>query len=118
MPQIFYTDAEYRELLAQKQALESKLATVEAQRPAWAQGYTDDGVAAQGFSNALYTLWAKLKVSDQTQAVLKLGALIERERKLEEVAKREMSCSFTNDGYPKTDEELNTYLAIALTRVK
>jgi hypothetical protein len=56
--------------------LEAKIVHLESRRPHWAKGYTDDGVAAQSFSNALLTLWAKLGVNDQTAACEKLNELI------------------------------------------
>ena len=62
--------------------LEGKLAramlTIEALqglRPVWAQGWTDDSMAAQASGNALAQLWEMLGVKDQTQAVAALAEL-------------------------------------------
>jgi len=45
-------------------------------RPLWAQGYTDDSMAAQATGNALTELWALLYAKDQTAAVANLKRLI------------------------------------------
>ena len=54
---------------------------LEELRPVWAQGRTSDGEAAQSSANALASLWALLGVTDQTAAVERLKALLEREDK-------------------------------------
>lgn len=69
MPKIFYTQDEYDSLKYEHEQLKARHAAVEAMRPAWAKGYTSDGVAAQGFSNALYAIWRRLGVADQTSAL-------------------------------------------------
>lgn len=76
MPKIFYTEDEYESLKFEKKNLEKELTTLKAMRPQWAQGFTSDSVADQTSSNALYTLWAKLKVSNQTDAVHILDLMI------------------------------------------
>lgn len=50
-------------------------AALESLRPHWAQGYTDDGVAAQAATAALSELWQELGVSNQTDAVAALRKL-------------------------------------------
>ncbi len=76
MPKIFYTEDEYKSLKHEKEQLEKRVNGLQALRPSWAQGFTSDSVAAQTSSAALYTLWAKLKVSNQTEAVMKLDNII------------------------------------------
>lgn len=44
-------------------------------RPHWAQGYTDDSVAAQMQTAALSQIWEALGVNNQTDAMQKLAAL-------------------------------------------
>jgi hypothetical protein len=51
---------------------------LEGLRPVWAQGWTDDSMAAQASGNALAQLWEMLGVQDQTQAVATLKALTEQ----------------------------------------
>ena len=66
--------------------LEAKLAVViwelkrsndalEALRPVWAQGWTNDSVAAQASGAALAQLWNMLGVQNQTQAMATLAEL-------------------------------------------
>lgn len=76
MPKIFYTEDEYESLKFEKKNLEKELTTLKAMRPQWAQGFTSDSVAAQTSSNALYSLWAKLRVSNQTDAISVLDRMI------------------------------------------
>ena len=52
-----------------------KIEGLEALRPVWAHGWTDDSVAAQTSSNALSQLWEMLGAKDQTQAVAALEEL-------------------------------------------
>jgi chromosome segregation ATPase len=65
--------------------LEGKIARVESAndaleglRPVWAQGWTNDSMAAQASGNALAQLWKMLGAQDQTQAVATLKALTEQ----------------------------------------
>ena len=65
--------------------LEGKIARVERAndaleglRPVWAQGWTNDSMAAQASGNALAQLWKMLGAQDQTQAVATLKALTEQ----------------------------------------
>jgi hypothetical protein len=77
MPKIFYTEDEYESLKYENQQLTTKLAALEELRPQWAQGFSSDSQAAQTTSAALYALWAKLRVSEQTSAMRVLNILIE-----------------------------------------
>ena len=61
---------------------------LEGLRPVWAQGWTDDSMAAQASGNALAQLWEMLGVQNQTQAVATLKALTEQLEAL--TAKNEM----------------------------
>lgn len=45
-------------------------------RPVWAQGWTDEGVAASCSANALSELWQMLHATNQTQACENLRRLI------------------------------------------
>ena len=58
---------------------------METLRPVWAQGWTDDGVAAQASASALAGLWQMLGVNNQTDAVERLGALIHQEQSTEQM---------------------------------
>jgi len=58
------------------EALETTIIVLESARPHWAQGFTSDSMAAQGFSSALTALWKLLEADNQTDAVGKLTALI------------------------------------------
>ena len=59
--------------------------TLEALRPHWAQGYSDDSVAAQATTAALSQLWKLLGVDNQTAAVQRLTDIVEaRHAKQEE----------------------------------
>ena len=56
---------------------------LEQLRPAWAQGYSRDSIAAQASWTAITQLWAMLGVSSQTDAVQKLEQAEERVAELE-----------------------------------
>ena len=59
----------------------AKVDRLEAMRPHWAKGYSTDSVAAQASIAALTQVWSALGVSDQTQCVQKLRAVLaERDR--------------------------------------
>lgn len=45
-------------------------------RPVWAQGWSDDSMAAQASANALAEIWQLLGVTDQTEAMQRLRDLI------------------------------------------
>ena len=55
---------------------ERDIAALESLRPLWAQGYTSDSVAAQCASSALASIWAILKVDNQTETMQKLRQLL------------------------------------------
>ena len=55
--------------LAIEAELNGKIEVLEQFRPLWAQGYTNDSVAAQTLGGALTRLWKMLGVSNQTDAV-------------------------------------------------
>lgn len=66
-----------RELVGEaRQRAEQAEAALESFRPHWAQGYTDDSMAAQAATTALSQLWELLYAKDQTQAVTNLRRLI------------------------------------------
>jgi len=50
--------------------------TLEALRPHWAQGFSDDGIAAQVQTAALSQLWKMLGVDNQTAAVQRLASIL------------------------------------------
>lgn len=56
-------------------ALITRNAGLEKLRPVWAEGWSDDSVAAQCSAAALAQLWELLEVTDQTAAVLALRKL-------------------------------------------
>ncbi len=58
------------DLITRKNALE-------ALRPHWAQGYTDDSIAAQTATAALADIWELLGVDNQTAAMQALRRLVE-----------------------------------------
>lgn len=60
------------------ESLQAKVAQLEAMRPHWAQGHTNDGVAAQTSYVALNQLWSLLGAKNQTEAVLLLKALVDK----------------------------------------
>jgi hypothetical protein len=62
-----------------EEALKSRVEELEALRPHWAQGHTDDSMAAQHATGALCKLWAMLGVTNQTQAVQKLQQVLKSE---------------------------------------
>jgi hypothetical protein len=79
-------EGRHRDQLNRIEELEAKLAGViwelkrsndalEALRPVWAQGWTNDSVAAQASGAALAQLWNMLGVQDQTQAMATLAEL-------------------------------------------
>ena len=60
---------------AERKALRAE-ATLEALRPVWAQGWTEDGIAAQASASALGEMWRLLDVSNQTDAMARLRGLL------------------------------------------
>lgn len=56
--------------------LQAKVDHLESLRPHWAEGHTDDSVAAQCKTDALNELWGLLGVSDQTMAMERLRELV------------------------------------------
>ena len=73
---------EWRERNSESQRvslLRERVAALEAMRPHWAMGYSDDSIAAQCSSASLSQLWALLGADDQTQAV---QAIISMQRQL------------------------------------
>lgn len=57
-------------------ALHTQVERLEALRPHWAQGHSDDSIAAQHATNALNQLWSLLGAKNQTQAVQELSKLV------------------------------------------
>lgn len=66
------------ELISASEYDAARLATLEAMRPHWAQGYTSDSTAAQASTAALSQLWGLLGVTSQTEAVAALKTLLEK----------------------------------------
>lgn len=60
---------------AERRALHAEV-VLEQLRPVWAQGFTDDSIAAQSLGNAVSELWELLYAKDQTQAMANLRRLI------------------------------------------
>jgi hypothetical protein len=50
--------------------------SMETLRPVWAQGWSNDSMAAQASASALAQLWHMLSASNQTEAVVKLRAIL------------------------------------------
>ena len=73
---------EIERLRAEVAAAVSKLYNLEALRPHWAKGHSTDSVAAQVATSALSQLWTSLGVSDQTQCVQKLRAVLAERARL------------------------------------
>ena len=69
MPQTFYTQQEYMEVLQRAIQAEQKVAALESMRPQWANGYTSDSMVAQASTSALQSIWDLLGVTNQTQAM-------------------------------------------------
>lgn len=76
MPVTYYTEEEFLKLEADYVCVCARLAAVESLRPQWAQGYTSDSMAAQSSSDALQSLWTKLRVNNQTDAMMVLDRMI------------------------------------------
>ncbi len=49
---------------------------MEALRPVWAEGYTDDSLAAQGLGNVVSDYWTLLGVADHTAGMAKIKELL------------------------------------------
>jgi hypothetical protein len=60
---------ENNDVVNETERLRRQVEALEALRPVWAQGHTNDGLAAQTFGNALSEIWRLLGVRDQTGAV-------------------------------------------------
>jgi hypothetical protein len=60
---------------AEARAVSAEVALKEM-RPVWAQGYTSDSQAAQGWSCAVAEMWAFLGAQNQTQAMERLRDLV------------------------------------------
>jgi hypothetical protein len=59
--------------------LEEQIKSLEELRPVWAQGFTNDSMAAQANANAISDVWALLGATNQTEAMEKLRKLLEKE---------------------------------------
>lgn len=68
-------------LVVAEARLEAKTAkeVMEQLRPHWAQGYSDDSMAAQASTSALSEIWVALGVDNQTDAMEKLRELKENQ---------------------------------------
>lgn len=53
--------------------LREQLAAEVARRPRWAQGFSDDSIAAQCSTNALHEIWEALGVKNQTEAMCEIA---------------------------------------------
>lgn len=70
---------EWRERNSESQRvrlLRERVAALEAMRPQWAMGYSDDSIAAQCSTASLTQLWTLLGVDNQTQAVQAIKELL------------------------------------------
>jgi hypothetical protein len=76
MPTITYSEHEFNVLHAELIQAREKVAVLEAMRPVWAMGFTEDGRAASGYASALCGIWKILQVTDQTQAMQRLRVLL------------------------------------------
>lgn len=56
--------------------LRGQVQGLETLRPVWAQGWTEQSVAAQSASAALAELWRELKATNQTEAMISLRKLL------------------------------------------
>lgn len=65
-------------------ALKREIEGLETLRPTWAQGFTDESVAAQVNSSAVGQLWKMLGVDNQTDAVARLKGLLVLEEESKE----------------------------------
>ena len=92
-------------------------------RPVWAQGYTDDSVAAQATASAMAGMWEHLGVTNQTDAMEKLAerdAQLAEERAMadkiaeayEQLGRQVGSMGYKCDGFGLYEE----YLAHKATR--
>jgi hypothetical protein len=66
--------AEYNDLERRVYDAERVAEVAEKMRPVWAQGYSNDSMAAQSSSSALASIWELLDVDNQTKAMEKLEA--------------------------------------------
>jgi cell division protein FtsB len=69
----------HKELLAEK---DKKIDALEQLRPVWAQGFSDESIAAQVSWAALSSIWKILGVNSQTEAVT---ALAEKDKRIAEL---------------------------------
>lgn len=66
--------SEYNDLERRGYDAEQTAEVAEKMRPMWAQGYTNDSMAAQASSSALTSIWELLGANNQTEAMEKLEA--------------------------------------------
>lgn len=66
-----------RDIHAAYDSLQRQVDALEALRPHWAQGHSDDSIAAQTATAALAQLWEMLGANNQTEAAGKLRALVD-----------------------------------------
>jgi len=72
------TRAAIAEIIEERDRLALRVGGLEALRPVWAQGWTNDSEAAQAASAALAQIWKALGVSNQTDAMIALRAALAR----------------------------------------
>jgi hypothetical protein len=112
----------HKELLAEK---DKKIDALEQLRPVWAQGFSDESIAAQVSWAALSSIWKILGVNSQTEAVT---ALAEKDKRIaeleaelakarEEISKRDHFLK-ARDTLLKEAQERVKALEIALVKAK
>lgn len=69
-----------KQLWARVEKLEREVKALESLRPAWAQGWSSDSIAAQLASNAMLDMWEALGVSNQTDAMNRINSLLKEDQ--------------------------------------
>lgn len=71
-----YIEATERLVCELRSELKQTNQYVEEMRPHWAQGYSDDSMAAQASTSALAEVWSALGVNNQTDCMQKLRLIV------------------------------------------
>jgi cell fate (sporulation/competence/biofilm development) regulator YlbF (YheA/YmcA/DUF963 family) len=75
--------------LSRLAAANKRIKGLESLRPVWAHGNSEASVAMQVAAAALASIWEKLNVSNQTDAIIKIDNLIAANKRIEEAEKQE-----------------------------
>lgn len=95
-----------------------KIAALEALRPHWAMGYSDDSVAAQIAVAALAQLWNRLGVNNQSSAIAELSRLRgEKERPLTAAVLADALGAFWNAALGSAHSSGNGMVSSAISAV-